>query len=66
MWRQDRQLADLLSLHRATEVGGMIRHPELGMISPTNCPWQNSRTTELSETTMPTVLVTALMFAAAM
>ena len=30
MWRQDRQLADLLPLYRAPEVGGMVRHPKLG------------------------------------
>jgi hypothetical protein len=36
-----------------------------GMISPTSLPWQKSRTTELSETTMHTALVTALMLAVA-
>jgi hypothetical protein len=29
-WRQHRQLADLLPLHRTTKVGGMTHHPKLG------------------------------------
>jgi hypothetical protein len=29
-WRQHRQLADLLPLHRSTKVGGMTHHPKLG------------------------------------
>jgi hypothetical protein len=54
----------LLPVHDTAKVGGMIRHPRLGNDFADQLPCQKSLTTELSETTMPTALITALMAAA--
>jgi hypothetical protein len=40
-------------------MGGTIDHPQFGD-NFADKPWQKSRTTELSETTMPGALVSAL------
>jgi len=47
-------------------VGGMIHHPNLGNVFADQLSMTEKPTTELSETTIPTALVTALMLAAAM
>jgi len=48
----------------ADDEGGHDHHPNLGNDFGNKLSMQKSRTTELSETTMPTALVTALMLAA--
>jgi len=66
IWCQYRQFADLFPLHGTTLVGGMIHHPNLGNVFADQLSMTEKPTTELSETTIPTALVTALMLAAAM
>jgi hypothetical protein len=66
IWCPNRQFTDLFPLHGTTHVGGVIHHPNLGKDFTDHLSMTESRTTELSETTIATALVTALMLAAAM
>ena len=64
-WCQNRQFADLFPLRGTTQVG-MIHHPNLWNDLADQLSMAENRTSELSETTIPTALVTALILAAAM